>query len=277
MYILRKAYRKTVNKAYLTATKKKYRSIFIISFLFVLINSYVLNKLEPNTFDNLYHATWLVMTTATTTGYGDVSTQTPLGRTWTMLILYPFGIGLFGILVGMTADLFTRRNRKREEGKMKYRGENHIVIVGWTDKSKETIKKLLKMNKKKDVLLIADLEKTPFEEENFHYIQGKATDMDILQMAKIEESEQVMIFAPDDIHDTELADGKTLLIVSSIEDYEDEVYGENGEKKAGSIYTVAEILDQKHERNFRHVHVNELVPSQTIISDIMLKTIKEKK
>src|SRR4051794_14228653 len=128
------------------------------------------------------------------------------------------------------------------EGKLSYKGENHFVIIGWTAKSKSTIKELLLADEKTDIVMIDEFEKTPYEHERFHYIQGSPTDVECLRQAKIENSQAVLLFAAEGIANPDLVDGKTLLVASSIERYDD------GTEK--NIYTIAEIVNEKHVDNF---------------------------
>jgi voltage-gated potassium channel len=151
---------------------------------------------------------------------------------------------------------------------MVFKGENHYVIIGWTAKSKNTIKELFMGDEKSEVVLIDELEKTPYEHERFLYIQGSPTDDETLRRAKIERSRAVLLFAPDGIDNPDLADGKTLLTASSIERYDE------GTEK--DIYTIAEILNEKHVGNFKHVKIDEFILSHESVSNLMAKSAQTK-
>lgn len=224
--------------------------------------------MEPQTFDNIFHATWWILTTMTTVGYGDVSPQTMLGRLWAMLVVFTLGIGTFGFIIGAITELFSKHKKLREEGRLMYKGENHYVVIGWTSKSRIAIKELLVSQSNRSIVLVDELEKSPIEDSNIHYIQGSPTDIETLRKARIENSKAVLIFAPQGIDNADLADGKTLIIASSIESYD------KGTEK--NIYTIAEILDRKHVENFRHVKVDEFILSQESVSLLMAKSAQTK-
>ncbi|WJV31869.1 NAD-binding protein (plasmid) [Rossellomorea sp. AcN35-11] len=265
MHLLKK-WLKICTKSYNKALKMKYRTLALITFLFILANTLVMNYLEPGTFEHPFHIVWWLMTTMTTVGYGDVSPTTEIGQLWTMLIVYPFGIGLFGVVIGQIVESFVTHKKLKEEGKLMFKGENHYVVIGWTSKSKETIKELLCGNDDTKVVLIDELEKTPIENQNVHYINGNPTDYNVLKRAKMEEAKAVLIFAQDSIPNKDLVDGKTLLIASTIENFD--------EKTEEDIYTIVEILDEKHVKNFKHIKVDEFVLSEQTISHLMAKTAK---
>jgi voltage-gated potassium channel len=255
-------------KLFLTASRYRYRTVILFTLFFIIINAEIIRFLEPETFESSLHAVWWILTTMTTVGYGDVYPTTEAGRTWAMVVVYTLGIGLFGAVIGVIVDGVTQYKKRKEEGKLSYKGENHFVIIGWTAKSKSTVKELLLCDEKTDIVLIDEFEKTPFEHERFHYIQGSPTDVETLGMAKIENSQAVLLFAAEGIENPDLVDGKTLLVASSIERYDD------GTEK--SIYTIAEIVNEKHVDNFKHVKIDEFILSNGSVSNLMAKSAQMK-
>jgi voltage-gated potassium channel len=255
-------------RLFLTAAKYRYRSVFLFTTVYILLNAEIMRIIEPKTFESTYHAVWWILTTMTTVGYGDVYPTTTLGRAWAMVIVYTIGIGLFGTVIGMIIDSVSRYKQLKEEGKVAFKGENHFVIIGWTSKSKNTIKELFMGEPLTEVVLIDELEKTPYEHERFTYIQGSPTDEDTLRKAKIENAKAVLLFAPEGINNPDLADGKTLLTASSIERYD--------EGTETNIYTIAEILNERHVGNFKHVKIDEFILSHESVSNLMAKSAQTK-
>ncbi|MTH53539.1 ion transporter [Bacillus mangrovi] len=255
-------------KLYIRAIKIKFFTLLIAVLLFLILNTWVIRSLEPQTFENDLHAVWWLMTTMTTVGYGDVSPESAAGRIWTMLVIYPFGIGIFGLVIGMIVDSFSRHKKLKEEGKLMYKGKDHYIIIGWTLKSKEAAEELMMEEPETDILLIDELEKSPLTHERFHYINGSATNTSVLDQAGVARSKAVLIFAPPHIEDMDLADGRTLLIASSIEEYD------TGTKT--NIYTIAEILNKQHISMFRHANVDEFILSQHSASHLMAKSARHK-
>ncbi|MFD0824523.1 NAD-binding protein [Neobacillus sp. M.A.Huq-85] len=148
--------------------------------------------------------------------------------------------------------------------KMNYTGKNHIILIGWNDKSKILIREILKFNETIDFLVINNLEKNHLTEENLFYIYGDPTDEKTLSQANLPEAKGVIIFANQltqinsDSKGTLLIDGKTLLIATALTFVQ--------EKLNTSIYVIAEIMNQDHIRLFNNIKVNKFILTEEINS-----------
>ncbi len=223
--------------------------------------------LEPEIFVTPFIGFWYVMTTVTTTGYGDFVPETTIGRVFG-LFLYLVGIGLIGIVIGKIVEGFGIYRKLKEEGKLRYKGKNHYVIIGWTNKAKHTMNEIMEIDEYAKILVIDSLEKSPIEHERFFYIQGDPTDIETLDKANILTAKAVLIFTRDSEFNPVTADGQSLLIVSSIESYAVEMNKE--------IYTIVEILKEKHISNFEHANVDEFIIADEALSDLMAKAAVDK-
>lgn len=148
----------------------------------------------------------------------------------------------------------------REEGKLEYRGKQHIVIIGWSKKAEYAMEEILQTDPEIEIVLIDLLEKSPIKNSRVFYVQGSASDDQVLQKANIDESKAVIIFADETIEDSQLADGKSLLIASSVE------------RMSKNAHTTVEILHEEHIRNFEHVHVDEFVLTHETISRMAVRS-----
>ncbi|AQQ54779.1 potassium channel family protein [Planococcus lenghuensis] len=231
---------------------------------FYTASAFIIYFLEPRIFLNPFIGFWWVMTTVTTTGFGDYSPVTVPGMLFA-IFLYIFGIGLIGVIIGKVVDAYSIFRRRRMEGKLNYKGKNHYVIVGWSQKARKTVEEILLIKHTQVDVVLIDLQKeTPFEHERFHFIQGNPTEPAVLQQASVKEAKSVSIFAPDN-QDEVLADGKTLLIASAIEKFSVD--------QQRSIYTIAEIVHENHIPMFEHARVDELVLSNEAFPHLMAKTL----
>ncbi|MBM7660475.1 voltage-gated potassium channel [Bacillus mesophilus] len=232
--------------------------LFWSSLSLIFGSTFIIHYLEPETFTTPFVALWWVMTTVTTVGYGDYSPTTVPGRVFA-IFLYIFGIGLIGVVIGKIVDFFSEFKRKREEGRMVYKGDGHLVIIGWSSKASFAVQEILESTLDTDVVIIDQLERAPLILDRVHYINGQATKDETLMNANILKAKAVLIFADDKIQDDELADGKSLLIASSIE------------RLGKHVHTIVEVLNENHIKNFQHIHIDDFLLSHETVSGLAVR------
>jgi voltage-gated potassium channel len=153
---------------------------------------------------------------------------------------------------------------------MKYSGRNHIILIGWNDKTKIVIQEILKYREHIDVVVIDNLQKDPLSEDRMFYINGDPANVEALLRANLPEAKGVIIFAnqltQENYSNSSLhIDGKTLLISKAITLFL--------EDKNKSIYVFAEIMKQDHIRLFKDVKLNKFIPIDEIISDEIIQSL----
>jgi voltage-gated potassium channel len=230
--------------------------------LLILLSSFLMNKIEPNTFPRYMDALWWTMTTLVTVGYGDSYPKSDFGKIFTMSLIYTFGIGAMGILVGKIFESFTLFRRLKEGGKLHYKGKKHYVLIGSSKDKLETIlEEVFHSSEDCDVVIVDRGDHSPVEHRNVHYISGNPAEEEVLMKANILEAKSVAIFSDEGNEHPEFADGKTLLIASRVEHL--------SKKYQKSIYTVVEIKKEKHMALFEHAQVDEFILSNDSLSRLM--------
>jgi voltage-gated potassium channel len=233
--------------------------------LLLLISSWLSYWLEPDTFGRPFHGFWWVMTTVTTTGYGDYYPHTIAGKCLG-IFLYIFGIGLLSITITKVAGALFVYKHKKEEGRLKFTGRHHFVIVDWSKHAELAAQQILDTDPKAEVVLIDTLKKTPIQHPRVHYIQGNPVKADVLEAANLAEARAVFIFANDVtenytvVRDPSFIDGKTLLIATAIE------------RKYSHVHTIVEIKDEENLPNFQHVKVDEFILGTDTISQLAVRS-----
>lgn len=233
--------------------------VFLLTLLLVFIGSAIAFLLEPDTFGHWFNSFWWVMTTVATVGYGDFFPKTVPGKVLAIL-LYVFGIGLLSLLIGKIIDSIAELQRRREGGKLKFQGRDHIIVINWSKKAQLAVEDLLESDAKAAIIIIDNSDKHPFDQQRVHFVSGDPTSADVLEQANIYLARSAIIFADPNIDDTSLIDGKSLLIASSIE------------QAAPAVHTTVEIILEKHILNFRHVQVNDFILSHDAVSRLAVRS-----
>jgi voltage-gated potassium channel len=251
-------------------TKLRNRIFFPIVILYILFSAYIALYIEPQTFETYLNAIYWVLTTLATVGFGDYAPVTALGKGFTIL-LYITGIGLVSVFIGKIIKSVYLLDKLKVGGKMKYTGKNHIIIIGWYDKSNLAIEEILKSDKTVDIVIIDDLDNATMVQKQLYYIRGDATDEETLFRANLPEAKGVIIFAGQITQDHYapkdplLVDGKTLLIATAITSIEKRINKD--------IHVTAEVINQKHIRLFERVKVDVFIPTQEMISHAAVRSL----
>ncbi|TNJ65143.1 ion transporter [Paenibacillus hemerocallicola] len=231
----------------------------------LLLSSFLIYWLEPETFLHPFNGFWWVMTTVTTVGYGDFYPKTVPGKLLG-IFLYIFGIGLISIVISKSVDFIFAYNRKKEEGKLRYKGENHFVLIDWSKHAELAIQEIMKSDPAVDIVLIAQHAKTPVSHERVHYVQGNPVQRQTLDDANLSKARAVFIFADETtdnhatIRDSAFIDGKTLLIATTIE------------RHFNHLHTVVEVMDRDNIPNFTHVKVDEFIVGTETVSRLAVRS-----
>jgi voltage-gated potassium channel len=233
--------------------------IFTFTFFVVLFSSFVMRILEPKTFPGWFDAFWYVMTTVTTVGYGDYYPVSIAGRIYAILI-FLVGIGIAGLAIGKLVESLGAHRKLKEEGRLDFKGRHHFVIIGWSEKARYAISEILEAYPELYIVLIDHLPVTPITHNHVHYIQGDPSSENVLLQANLTEAKSVLVFSDDTIQDAALTDGKTLLIVTSVE------------RLTPHIHSIVEIKKEEHIKNFRHAKVDEFVLSHETVSRMAVRS-----
>lgn len=159
-------------------------------------------------------------------------------------------LAVIGILEGMTLlstvvaslTVLQLRGRKGAVEEMK----DHIIILGWTTKTRRLIQQLQSEDLKnvRPLVLVADLAENPVPDLDVAFVGGDPTRDETLLRAGIREAYGAIVLA-DPLHPD--PDARTLLTALAVEHLNPE------------IYTTVEVVDPDNVHHFRHANVDEVV------------------
>lgn len=143
--------------------------------------------------------------TTSTVGYGDFSASTAFGRWVVALVQIPFGLALFGVLLGKTGQTVTYLIRRAMTGDKNFSHfNNHIIIFGWHQtRTKKMIDYILadqKRTQRRILLAVTEQMEHPFltnEHVDFARLSS-FTDCEQLDRVAIKEADKIIIDGQDD-------------------------------------------------------------------------------
>jgi voltage-gated potassium channel len=235
--------------------------IFLLASFIMIIFGYIIHLIEPNNFPTVFDGIWWAVVTASTIGYGDYVPETYAGRI-TGIILMLVGIAIVSSYFVSLATVAVTMQAAYIEGKLIFKGHQHMIIIGWNERSRELITSMSKKNPSKKVVLIDEtLETMPAEHKNVHFIKGRANLDDILLKANIHEAQCVVITA--DQNKNELyADMNTIITLLAIKGTHP------------TIRCIAEILTSEQVDNARRAGADEIIQSNVLTSSLILNSLE---
>ncbi len=205
--------------------------------------------------NNFYEAIWFVIVTLTTTGYGDISPATGMGKILAVGVMF-VGLAFTSILSGIIASVFVERRLREDRGLKELKMKNHIIICGWNHNGINILKSLpiASGNENLNIVLINELGeqdindlKYKFKDLNIRFVKGNFTSESVLQRANIQEASSAVILSDTAMGITvEEADQKTILGVLAIKNL------------SPDVKTCAEIQNENNEEHLIRAEVDEI-------------------
>jgi voltage-gated potassium channel len=236
------------------------RILLLASFIMIIFG-YIIHLIEPNNFPSVFDGIWWAVVTAATIGYGDYVPETFAGRI-TGIILMLVGIAIVSSYFVTLATVAVTMQAAYVEGKLFFKGNQHMIIIGWNERSRELISSISKKNPSKKVVLIDEtLDTMPTEHKNIHFIKGRASLDEILLKANIHEAQCVVVTADQNKNELD-ADMNTIITLLAIKGTHP------------TIRCVAEILTSEQVDNARRAGADEIIQSNILTSSLILNSIE---
>lgn len=233
--------------------------ILLFTVTIVLITSYLFYLFESKEQDITFtDGLWWGFVTVTTVGYGDLYPVTLFGKivaTFLMVI----GIGTFGLITASVATIFFDKMVKGESGELKVNCKNHIVIFGYTNKTKSIIEEINNEDHPNEIVVISSVQGLKKPNDSFHYVNGTETDDETLKKANISKASRVIILSDESLEQTQMRDAKSVLICLAVD------------KMNPNVHIVAEIADEKNLNHFLRANVDDYVITSQITSKIIAR------
>ncbi|MBV6626968.1 MAG: NAD-binding protein [Rivularia sp. (in: Bacteria)] len=208
-------------------------------------------------FSNPWDVVWWLIVTVTTVGYGDLYPHTYPGRLLAVVIF------LCGTLINIiVANNLSLRRFKKEFGFVSYNFQEHIIICEWNYRSWMIINdlRLHPETKHKNIVLIADIDKKPADDNLLHFVKGSVNE-ETLEKANIQAAKIVVVLGDDRLNSTN-RDAKVVLSILTIE------------KKNSDVHLIVEVANDEYYEVCKKASANEIIPSSSLSSSLIAHSIK---
>ncbi|NMH71784.1 potassium channel family protein [Bacillus sp. RO2] len=235
--------------------------ILVIIIVINITFGFLIHFIEPDEFPSIFDGVWWAIVTTATLGYGDYVPVTVTGRSLAIILIL-FGTGFVTTyFVSLAASAIATQNDYLE-GKVDYRGSEHIIVIGWNERVRETLRQINAMSNKplSIVLIDSTLEKNPLHDQNVHFIKGNPCNDQTLLSANVKSAGFVVISA-DQSKDEVQADMSSVLTLLAVK-------GLNPE-----VYTIVEILTSTQVKNAQRAGADEVIQTNMFTSYVMTNSM----
>lgn len=152
---------------------------------------------------SLIDAFFMTIITVSTVGFGEIKPLSPTGRIFTtFMIIFSFGFFAYGVssitrfmVDGGFRNYFINKRTNRKVKRM----NNHVILCGFGRNGKEAARALKEKGERFVVIetneeIVNELRK----EYNYLYVEGDATDDDVLRQAGVERAKSLITTLPND-------------------------------------------------------------------------------
>ena len=226
------------------------RLLLIIGIL-IGVSSIGLSWVEPQF--SLVDALWWSIVTLATVGYGDITPATFSGRLIAIIDMI-VGIGVLATFSATLASILVERKMREDLGMSSYKFEEHIILCEWNYSSRVILKELRldPQVQEMPIVLIANLERKPTDDENLFFIRGSVSD-ETLNRANLAKAKTVIILGDDSL-DYTARDAKVILSTLTVESINPKAY------------TIVELVDEAYVQTCKRANADEIIVSRELSS-----------
>ncbi len=169
--------------------------LLLVIFILMCFFGTLIHLVEPNQFPSIFDGIWWAFVTGATVGYGDYVPLTITGRIVAISLILTGG-GLIAFYISTISAATVQHEQDLEHGKLAFKGSNHLILIGWNERTRQLIEFIAQSSSHiRMVLIDTTLEHVAFSDYPVHFIQGDPTEDAILEKANIKLADRVLITA----------------------------------------------------------------------------------
>jgi voltage-gated potassium channel len=189
--------------------------LLITVFTLMILFGACIHFVEPEAFPTIFDGVWWAVVTGATVGYGDYVPLSVPGRMLGILLILSGG-GLITYYITAVSAATVKHEQRLSKGSVAFKGNNHIIFIGWNERTKQLVNLTKKLHPHSEIVLIDHtLDHLSYQKVPVHFIHGIASDDHILKRANIAHASCAVITA-DILRKEREADNYTILTTVAI-------------------------------------------------------------
>ncbi|MBB6453409.1 voltage-gated potassium channel [Salirhabdus euzebyi] len=237
-----------------------YLRLLLTVMFFMFLFGIVIHLVEPDHFPTLFEGLWWAFVTGSTVGYGDYVPVSTTGRIVGILMILAGGGIVTYYMVAVSTGVM-KQEKELSKGHIAYRGKNHVIVIGWNERSRQLLKMIKEFVPAEDIVLVdSTLELSPNHNFHFQFIKGDPSLDETLKRANIEEARFVIITS-DQSKEEKQADQLSILITVAVRGLH------------SNVSIITEILTKEQIANAKRAGANTVIRSNDFMSTLFYHEI----
>ncbi|WP_226580135.1 potassium channel family protein [Halobacillus litoralis] len=220
----------------------------------------LIHIIEPNNFPTFFDGLWWAFVTGATVGYGDYVPLSTSGKLVAILLILSGG-GLVTFYMATLSASTVKHETDLSEGKVPYKGSDHLVLIGWNERTRQLIDMLEEQNLQERIVLI-DRTMNQFYQRlsSVHFVNGCATNEETLEQAKLSEARMAIITA-DPSMEEEQSDQTVIHQIVALKGHHP------------GLFIIAEVLTDRQKINAQRAGANTVIRSNDFMSSLFYQEL----
>jgi len=172
------------------------------------------------------------------------------------------GLTYIAVITAAITTEFVLSRIKRGPTMRRIKFQNHILICGWTDGSREVLNQLFAPDLKEHsplVIIDPDIDEPPMDHPMLKIVQGDPADSTVLKHANAEHAKAAILLSDREGEDPNAADARNLLIALAVETFQP------------NIYSCVEVLNPDNIVHFQRANVDEVISVSEISNYLVVQ------
>ncbi|MGP4061438.1 potassium channel family protein [Halobacillus sp. H74] len=231
-------------------------TVFLMMFLF----GATIHIIEPDNFPTVFDGIWWAFVTGATVGYGDYVPLSLSGKVIAILLILSGG-GLVTFYMATLSASTIKHETNLSEGKIDFKGNEHLVVVGWNERTRHLIDMLEEQNLHERIVLI-DRTMNRFYQRlsSVHFVKGSATHEETLEQANLKEA-RIAIITADPSMEEQQSDQSVIHQIVALKGHHP------------GLFIIAEILTERQRINAQRAGANTVIRSNDFMSSLFYQEL----
>lgn len=234
----------------------------LLATVFITMTSFglLIHMMEPANFPTFFDGLWWAFVTGATVGYGDYVPLSTTGKIVAIFLILSGG-GLVTFYMATISASTVKHEADLSEGRVTFKGSDHLVLIGWNERTRHLINMLKEQNLHERIVLIDRSMNQLYQNLSIvHFVRGSATNEETLVQANLCKARMAIITA-DPSMEEEQSDQSVIHQIVSLKGHHP------------GLFIIAEVLTERQKINAERAGANTVIRSNDFMSSLFYQEL----